>query len=61
MNVFDDMGAKEIADVSLFKIATGGTPTSGEYKFKDPFNFYNYAKMTFSANRIPPIYDFSFF
>jgi putative DNA primase/helicase len=40
-----------------FKMLTGGDLTGGEKKFKNPFNFVNYAKLIFSANQVPETKD----
>jgi putative DNA primase/helicase len=53
LNIYDDLSDRDVKDSSFFKIATGDYPVTAEHKFKDRFSFHNYAKMTFSANRIP--------
>ena len=52
-NVFDDMSAKDITDSASFKMATGKSSITGEFKFGSQFKFTNYAKMIFSCNSIP--------
>ncbi|MCE4622975.1 MAG: phage/plasmid primase, P4 family [Desulfurococcales archaeon] len=44
-----------IRDTDIFKKLTGGDLIMAERKFKDPFQFVNYAKMIFSANRLPEV------
>jgi len=36
---------------------TGGDQLTAEKKFRDEFNFVNYANMIFSANEVPSTYD----
>ena len=55
LNYVDEMSTQDVEDVSRFKIATGGSPTTGEHKFGADFQFYNYAKMIFGCNRIPSV------
>jgi len=57
INIFDDLSFKDINDNGAFKIATGGGYITGEYKFGSQFQFENYAKLTFSCNKIPNIKD----
>ncbi len=57
VNLFDDMSSKDINDGGGFKMVTGRSPITAEYKFGDEFQFINYAKMTFCCNKIPPIKD----
>ncbi|MBT4461335.1 hypothetical protein HN789_06115 [archaeon] len=56
-NIYADLSDKELDDTSLFKQITGGDKVKGEKKFKNPFYFSNYAKLFFSANRIPATSD----
>ncbi len=57
VNLFDDMSSQDINDGGGFKMTTGRSPITAEYKFGDEFQFINYAKMTFCCNKIPPIKD----
>lgn len=57
VNIFDDLGAKDINDTAGFKIATGGGYIPAEEKFGDRIQFKTYAKLTFATNKIPPIKD----
>jgi len=52
-NICSDMSSRELTDITMFKLATGEDTISAERKFKDKFNFNNYAKMIFAANRLP--------
>jgi len=57
INIYDDLSFDDINDNGSFKIATGGGYVTGEYKFGNKFQFTNYAKLTFSCNKIPPVKD----
>ncbi len=55
LNVFDDLSIKDISDNGAFKMVTGGGLVTGEFKFGGQFQFKNYAKLTFSCNKIPSV------
>lgn len=57
VNLYDDMSSKDINEGGGFKMVTGRSPITAEYKFGDEFQFINFAKMTFCCNKIPPIKD----
>jgi len=52
-NIADELSAKDISDVEIFKSITGSSPLDAEFKFGDSFEFINYAKLTFACNKIP--------
>ena len=52
-NTYGDLPRAMVIDTGHFKNLTGEDTVEGEQKFKDPFNFYNKAKMTYSTNYIP--------
>jgi len=56
-NICPDLSDKALRKTGLFKMLTGGDNISGEYKFKETFTFKNYAKLIFSANKIPETRD----
>ena len=56
-NFYADLSSKSLETTSRFKMATGGDILRGEKKFKDSFNFVNYAKFVFSCNQLPQNYD----
>ena len=56
-NIVADIGPNEIKHTGALKIATGEDRGSAERKFKDPFNFVNYAKLSFSCNQLPKTPD----
>jgi len=53
VNIYDDLSATDVADTGSFKMVTGGGYVQGEYKFGDQFQFINFAKLTFTTNKIP--------
>ncbi len=52
-NVVADLPTKAIKDVGLINSLTGNDWIGAEYKYGDPFQFKNYAKLIFSANKLP--------
>ncbi|MEM4436133.1 MAG: phage/plasmid primase, P4 family [Thermosphaera sp.] len=46
---------KRTFEPTLFKMLTGEDLIRMERKFRDSFNAYNYAKMTFAANELPQV------
>jgi len=58
-NVFADLPSEALRNTGLFKILTGEDPISADRKFRDPITFTNYAKMLFSTNELPRVYDMS--
>ena len=57
VNLFGDTHSKDLSDTAVFKCATGEDTFLVEEKFKQPFNYRNYAKMVFAANRLPKTPD----
>lgn len=58
-NIGDDISNEYIKDNSEFKKLTTGETINAERKGRDPFDFNNYAKLVFSANKMPRINDTS--
>ena len=56
-NVFADLPKIALRNAGVFKMLTGGDKIYGEKKFKNAFFFDNYAKLIFSANRVPFVED----
>ena len=52
-NIYPDLPDKGLQETGTFKMLTGGDTISAEHKFKDRFQFKSYAKMIFSANKLP--------
>lgn len=58
-NICPDLPTEHLAGTSIFKAITGGDPITGEYKFKDSFDFVPFARLVFSANSPPRAHDAS--
>lgn len=58
-NIKDDVsdGYMDGLNVSLFKQVCTGNRCRGKFLYNDPFDFYPYATLIFSANNIPRIKD----
>jgi putative DNA primase/helicase len=58
-NVFADLPSEALRNTGLFKVLTGEDSITADRKFRDPITFTNYAKMLFSTNELPKVYDMS--
>jgi len=58
-NICPDLPSEHLAGTSVFKAITGGDTVTGEYKFKDSFDFTPHARLVFSANHAPRSQDSS--
>ncbi len=58
-NICADLPSEHLVSTSVFKQITGGDVIQGEYKFKDSFDFYPFARLVFSANTAPRSKDAS--
>ncbi|MFC2023022.1 phage/plasmid primase, P4 family [Chloroflexota bacterium] len=56
-NLSADIPSKAMHHVGLFKMLTGGDEISADRKFKDRVKFVNFAKLVFSTNRPPKVYN----
>jgi putative DNA primase/helicase len=56
-NLSSDIPSKGLHHIGTFKMLTGGDKITGERKFGHPFQFTNFAKLVFSANRPPKIFN----
>ena len=56
-NLYADLPDTALKSTGTFKMLTGGDPISAEYKFRNAFPFVNYAKLIFSANKVPEVYE----
>jgi putative DNA primase/helicase len=56
-NIYADLPSIALRNPGLFKMLTGGDTIPGEKKFKNQFFFVNFAKLIFSANRVPFVVD----
>lgn len=58
-NLFADIGSEFLKSTSVTKALTGWDKIFAENKHKDPFMFRNFAKLIFSANKLPAFNDFT--
>jgi putative DNA primase/helicase len=56
-NVFADLDARGLQSSSMFKMLVTGDYVTAERKHAQPFRFRSYAKLLFSANKIPASRD----
>jgi P4 family phage/plasmid primase-like protien len=56
-NLCADLPDRALGHTGMFKMLVGGDMVPAERKFKDPFEFENTCKLTFSANKIPQTTD----
>jgi len=56
-NLAGDISSKALSNDAWFKALTGRDLIGAARKFKTRVNFTNYAKMIFSANELPKVYD----
>ena len=56
-NISPEIAASELKRTGAFKSLTGHDRVMAEKKYKDPFYFTNYAKMTFLCNQLPTTPD----
>lgn len=59
VNIFSDLPARMLEDTAIFKTLVSGDSLSAERKGEQAFEFTNYARMVFSANKLPPTKDLS--
>jgi phage/plasmid-associated DNA primase len=53
VNTFADLKAEKLAMTGMFKTLVSGDTVRAQRKYGHPFSFRNYAKLIFSANKIP--------
>jgi len=56
-NIYADLPDRALQRTGMFKMLTGGDQITAEKKFQNSFNFVNYAKLLFSANKVPEALD----
>jgi putative DNA primase/helicase len=56
-NIYPDLSDKALDHTGIFKALTGGDSLTADKKFKDAIEFENYAKLIFSANKLPEAND----
>lgn len=52
-NIYPDISSNALHKTGKFKMLTGRDVIGAEIKFKDFFNYINYAKLVFSCNKLP--------
>jgi P4 family phage/plasmid primase-like protien len=52
-NICPDLPSTHLEETAVFKSLTGGDHVTGEYKYKESFDFRPYARLLFSANHYP--------
>lgn len=57
LNISPDLPSQALRDTALFKALSGNDWVTGEHKFGSLFSFRNYAKLLFSANKLPKVDD----
>lgn len=58
-NIHGDLSSKALSNTGIFKMLTGGDAIPAEIKGGAIFHFDNFAKLIFSANKVPITYDSS--
>jgi len=56
-NIYDDLPPDTLINTGIFKILVTGGEIQAEKKFKNAFKFRNFAKLIFSANKVPSTVD----
>ncbi|MCH7559876.1 MAG: hypothetical protein IIC67_00650 [Thaumarchaeota archaeon] len=56
-NIFPDLEQNELRHTGFFKAATSNEGMEVEKKYGQPFTLYPFAKLTFSCNRFPKVFD----
>jgi len=56
-NIYSDLPDRALWHTGTFKMLTGRDLVAAERKFQQSFTFENYAKLLFSANKVPEAYD----
>jgi len=56
-NIYADLPSTALGATGRFKILTGEDAICADRKFRDPVCFTNYAKLIFSTNELPRVFD----
>lgn len=56
-NIVNELPPAALRETRTFKAVTGGDLLRAERKFREPFTFRNYAKLTFATNQLPKVGD----
>ena len=57
INIGDDIAYKGLKESDILKKLVTGEMFSAQQKFKEPLNFSNFAKLIFTTNKLPEVYD----
>lgn len=57
INIGDDIAYKGLKESDILKKLVTGEMFSAQQKFKEPLNFANFAKLIFTTNKLPEVYD----
>ena len=56
-NLCGDLPKKPLKDTAMIKMLTGEDRSVVEQKYRDPFDYYNYAKQVYATNEVPITWD----
>lgn len=56
-NINPDMSTSEIRDISYIKMISSGDPVTGRNIYESPFEFVNFAKISYACNKFPYVVD----
>ena len=56
-NLCGDLPSKPLSDTAMIKMLTGEDASTHEQKYRDPFDYYNYAKQVNATNEVPKTWD----
>lgn len=56
-NLCGDLPKKPLKDTATIKMLTGEDRSVVEQKYRDPFDYYNYAKQVYATNEVPKTWD----
>lgn len=57
INIGDDIAYKGLKESDILKKLVTGEMFAAQQKYKGPINFANFAKLIFTTNRLPEVYD----
>jgi putative DNA primase/helicase len=57
VNIGDDIAYKGLKETDILKKLVTGQMFAAQRKYKSPINFSNFAKLIFTTNRLPEVYD----
>ena len=60
VNIYADLPGRGLLDTGIIKVLTGEDYITADRKFREPITFRNYAKMIFSCNELPRVYDMTY-